>query len=242
MTIRRQLTFSYLGILILLGSNLLIYLWTDTKRQAAFEDLRRAISRQTLISSIERQLGDFQKQVTLLSQITGAGGLQRAFAGRDQDQFNSRLDSIGQEIQQVAALTRHAATRRTSNRSTSAFEELSASWRVFYQNLGQNRGITEMVLHAEPLARDVSCRSMLPAFTGSREEPAGRGAAHFHDVTTSGGPDHAGGFPVSAALLAGVLAILVSERLQRGLHVLKTGADALGCRQPGTSHSGAQQG
>ncbi len=53
MTIRRQLTYSYLGILILLGSNLVIYLWTDSKREAAFEDLHRAISRQTLISSVQ---------------------------------------------------------------------------------------------------------------------------------------------------------------------------------------------
>ena len=37
MIIRRQLTPSYLGILIMLGCNLLIYLWTDTKREAAME-------------------------------------------------------------------------------------------------------------------------------------------------------------------------------------------------------------
>src|SRR5450631_163783 len=75
MTIRRQLTLSYLGILLLLGCNMLTYLWTDVKREAAFEDLRRAISRQTLIDSVQQQLGDYQKQVTLLSQITGEGGL-----------------------------------------------------------------------------------------------------------------------------------------------------------------------
>ena len=88
MTIRRQLSLSYLGILLLLGCNLLIYLWTDTKREAAFEDLRRAISRQTLISSIQQQLGDYQKQVTLLSQITGEGGL--SVPSREEiDQFDS---------------------------------------------------------------------------------------------------------------------------------------------------------
>src|SRR5271170_4961259 len=102
MTIRRQLALSYLGILLLLGCNLLIYLWTETKREAAFEDLRRAITRQTLISSIQQQLGDYQKRVTLLSQ--GEGGLS-APSREDMDEFNSRLDSIGQEIQQVAALT-----------------------------------------------------------------------------------------------------------------------------------------
>src|SRR5712675_55116 len=104
MTIRRQLSLSYLGILLLLGCNLLIYLWTDTKREAAFEDLQRAMSRQTLISSIQQQLGDYQKHVTLLSQITVEGRL-RAPSREEVDQFNSHLDLIGQEIQQVAALT-----------------------------------------------------------------------------------------------------------------------------------------
>src|SRR5260221_3130754 len=104
MTIRRQLSLSYVGILLLLGCNLLIYLWTDTKREAAFEDLRRAISRQTLISSIRQQLGDYQKQVTLLSQITGEGRL-RAPSREELDQFGSHLDSIGQEIEQVSVLT-----------------------------------------------------------------------------------------------------------------------------------------
>src|SRR5277367_414246 len=104
MTIRRQLTFSYLGIILLLGINLLIYLWTDAKREAAFEELHRAISRQTLMSSIERRLGDFQKQVTLLSQITGGGGLSAPSAEEIQV-FTSRLDPIGQQIEQVAVLT-----------------------------------------------------------------------------------------------------------------------------------------
>src|ERR1700691_2719754 len=104
MTIRRQLTLSYLSILMLLGCNLLIYLWTDTKREAAFEDLRRAISRQTLISSIQQQLGDKQKQITLLNQITGEGGLS-APSSEDIDEFKKPLDSIGQEIEQIAALT-----------------------------------------------------------------------------------------------------------------------------------------
>ncbi len=80
MTIRRQLTFSYVSILILLGCNLLIYFWTDVKREAAFDELRRAISRQTLISSIQQQLGDYQKHVALLSQERRRAA--RSFAGK----------------------------------------------------------------------------------------------------------------------------------------------------------------
>src|SRR5580704_11689137 len=161
MTIRRQLTLSYLGILLLLGCNMLTYLWTDVKREAAFEDLRRAISRQTLIGSIDRQLGDYQKQVTLLSQITGGGGLS-APSSEELNQFNGRLDSIGQEIQQVTALT-DAADKPAIESFDRTFQQLSASWKSFYQNLGRDQAvaITEIVMHAEPLTRTV-VEEMLP--------------------------------------------------------------------------------
>lgn len=115
MTIRRQLTLSYLGILLLLGCNLLTYLWTDVKREAAFEDLRRAISRQTLIDSIQQQLGDYQKQVTLLSQITGEGGLS-APSPEETDQFNNHLDSIGRKFSRSSGFLL-LKTKQTSNRS-----------------------------------------------------------------------------------------------------------------------------
>ncbi len=224
MTIRRQLTFSFLGILILLGSNLLIYVWTDAKHEAALEDLRRAISRQTLISMIERQLGDFQKQVTLLSQITGAGGLH-APSPEEVQEFNSRLEPIGQEIQQVAALT-GAHDKPDVESFHRAFQELSASWLVFYENLGRNRGITEMVLHTEPLTRTVM-QDMLPHLQEAEKNRQNAAAAHFHDVTALVDRITLAMFLLSG-IVAGVLAIVVSKRFQRGLQVLKAGADALG--------------
>ena len=69
MTIRRRLILSYLAILALLGLNMLIYFWSDLRRKSTFEELRRAVATQILISSIHQQLNDYQKQVTLLSQI-----------------------------------------------------------------------------------------------------------------------------------------------------------------------------
>src|ERR1700692_959710 len=104
MTIRRQLTLSYLAILTLLGCNMLIYLWTDTRREAAFEDLRRAISRQTLISSIQQQLGDYRKQIGLLVQLTGEGG-PSAPSQSEKDHFNAHLKSIEQEVGEIDVLS-----------------------------------------------------------------------------------------------------------------------------------------
>ena len=68
MTIRRRLIFSFLTILSLFGLNLVIYFWGNHRRQTTVEDLRRAVRRQLLFSSIHESLGRIQKQVSLLSQ------------------------------------------------------------------------------------------------------------------------------------------------------------------------------
>ncbi len=227
MTIRRQLALSYLSILLLLGCNLLTSLWSDTKREAAFEDLRRAITRQTLISAVQQQLGDQQKQIELLNQ--GEGGLS-APSSEDMDEFNRPLDSISQEIQQIAALT--TGDDKVSIESFHrVFQELSASWRIYYQNLGQTRAITEMVMHAEPLARTVM-QELLPHLQETEKDRQAAATAHFHEVTTLLGHITIVVFVLSG-ILAGVLAIIVSGRLQRGLRVLKIGADTLGSGELG---------
>ena len=239
MTIRRQLTLSYLGILLLLACNLLLYLWTDTKREAAFEDLRRAMSRQTLISSIQQQLGDYQKQVALLSQITGEGGLNSP-SREEIEQFNNHLDTIRQDIQQLALLT-VAEDKASIESFQRVFETLSTSWRSFYQNLGQERAITEMVVHIEPLTRTVM-QEMLPHLQEAEKRRQARSTAHFHEVSTLVGRITIVVFLFSG-ILAGVLAIVVSGRLQRGLHVLKIGADTLGAGELEASYySGTEQG
>ena len=68
MTIRRRLILSFLTILSLFGLNLVIYFWGNHRRQAAVEDLRRAVARQLLISGIRENLDRIQKQVSLLGQ------------------------------------------------------------------------------------------------------------------------------------------------------------------------------
>jgi signal transduction histidine kinase/CheY-like chemotaxis protein len=222
MTIRRQLSLSYLGILLLLGCNLLIYLWTDTKREAAFEDLRRAISRQTLISAIQQEIGDYQKQVTLLSQ--GEGGLTTP-SREDMERFEGNLHKIGSELRQIATLT--AAEDKASIESfLRVFEQLSTSWRFFYQNLGQTSAVTEVVMHADPLTRTVM-QEVLPHLQEAERNRQAAATAHFHEVTTLVGRITVVVFGISG-ILAGFLAIVVSRRLRYGLYLLKVGADTLG--------------
>ncbi|PYS05990.1 MAG: hypothetical protein DMG17_33225 [Acidobacteria bacterium] len=183
MTIRRQLTLSYLGILTLLSANLITYLWTNAKRNAAFEDLGRTMSRQSLISSVQRQAGDYQKQVTLLSQLAGESDL-RSPSPEELDEFNRHLDSIQEQIQNVVRLA-SAEDRKDIEECAKMMADLNASWKFFYKNLGRSRqdAIKELVIHAEPLSR-VVLQDMLPRLQNDEREIQARAKTHFYEVTT----------------------------------------------------------
>jgi signal transduction histidine kinase/CheY-like chemotaxis protein len=226
MTIRRQLALSYLAIFALLGLNLLIYFWTNTIRQSAFEDLRRAISRQTLISSIQQEIGDYRRQVSLLVEITGEGG-PAAPSKNEKDQFNAQLDSIAQEIQGISALT-GSKDKSDIESLDRAFRALSSSWRIFYQNFGrdQTRALTEVVVRAEPLSRTVT-QNLLPRLQKGERDRETAAAANFYRVTSVVGRITVLVFILSG-ILAGIPAIFVSRQLRSGLTVLKAGAAALG--------------
>src|SRR5712671_6396423 len=92
MTIRSRLTLSFLTILGLLALNLVIYFWGNHRRQGTVEDLRRAVRRQALISSIHENLNKIQKQVSLMSQ----GEADPGGGGRAEDvvQFKAQLTII----------------------------------------------------------------------------------------------------------------------------------------------------
>src|SRR6185436_9326427 len=103
MTIRRRLMISYLAILLLLGANLVIYSWSDSKRKGMFEEVFHAIGRQNLINTIESDLRDTQRQVTLLGQMSGDAGASGGASAEEIQQFNARLDAINKAAQQLRA-------------------------------------------------------------------------------------------------------------------------------------------
>jgi two-component system NtrC family sensor kinase len=226
MTIRRRLTLSYFAILLLLGLNLIIYFWSDQKRKSTFEELRSAISRQILISSIQQKLNDYQKQVTLLSQINtdvNEGGA----SPEDIAAFGSRLDAIGVQIRQMSKLSDEGGKGMIAA-FASAFKDLSASWRIFYENFGRNqsRAITEEVMHSEPLGQKVM-QELLPQLQQHEKDSVEAASVHFYDAARATDRTTVIIFLLSG-FLAGLLALVVSRHLTRGLAALKTGADFLG--------------
>jgi signal transduction histidine kinase/DNA-binding response OmpR family regulator len=239
MTIRRRLILSYFAILVLLGLNLAIYFWSDLKRKSTFEELRRAISRQVLISSIHQELNDFQKQVSLLSQdmgdsvysgdtvtkerLSSGGGVSTEESIR----VNSRLDAVAGQIAQMRSQTDADGMAKIDNFAT-AFRELSASWRIFYENFGRNqaKAITEAVIRAEPLSQKVMTQ-LLPQLQQDERDRVEASSTHFYEAAHITDRVTVLIFVISG-LLAGMLAVLTSRHLARGLNALKTGADSLG--------------
>jgi two-component system NtrC family sensor kinase len=226
MSIRRRLTLSYIAILALLAVNLIVYFWGDRKRQSTVEELRRAISRQILISSVQQKLSEYEKQVTLLSQMTADANSGGA-SPEEIAAFNGRLDGIGQQLRQMSALS-DAGGREMVDTFSAAFRELSASWRIFYENFGRNQSlaITEEVMHCEPLGQKV-LKELLPELQQHQTESVEAASARFYDAARTTDRITVLIFFLSVGLAA-TLALMVSRRLTYGLEILKTGADALG--------------
>jgi signal transduction histidine kinase len=226
MTIRRRLIISFSAILLLLGLNLVIYFWSDLRRQSAFEEIRRAIAIEIHLSSVERQLNDFHKQVALLSQIGIDPHRDRA-TSEEIGQFNSGLDSMGREIEQIRT---QAGTANAASYEEFALgvQKLSTSWRIFYASLGrdQERAITEVALHSGPLAEEVLHR-ILPRLQQDEKDRVAAAGTHFYDVSRLTDRVTVLILLVSG-VLGGLLAISVSRHFTHCIGILKTGADAIG--------------
>src|SRR5262249_55628132 len=158
MTIRRRLALSFFVILLLFAVNLVIYFWGNQRRETTVEVLRRAVSRQTLISGLNQNLNDIQKQLTLLNQVTGdnAGASVSAASPAEIAHFNSQLEKVEQ---QITDLRGQAEPETTSNIDAfaDAYKKLEDSWRTVYSNFGvnQTKAITELAVTAEPLAQEI---------------------------------------------------------------------------------------
>ena len=161
MTIRRRLEFSFLTVLVLFGLNGAVYFWSSHQRAGAIENLENALSRQVLINSIQQEIVEFRRQVEQLSQVkvepTSSG------VGPEEGmRIGAHFDSVAKQIQELKgaaipdSLTKVEALQK-------AYEELTASWRIFYENFGVDhaKAVTEVAVHAEPLSEYV-LRQILP--------------------------------------------------------------------------------
>jgi signal transduction histidine kinase len=226
MTIRRRLSLSFLVILLLFTVNLVIYFWGNQRRETTVETLRRAISRQALISGLNQNLNDIQKQVTLLNQITpdaAAGAADPAEIA----QFSMQLQHIEKGIDNLRELA-EPETRANFDAFAGSYEKLAASWRIFYENFGidQTKAITELAVRAEPLAQEV-IEKRLPQLQSDENARVDAASANFYQMARLTNRTTVLIFAVSAVVAIGV-AVVMSGQLTRGLFRLEAGAARIG--------------
>lgn len=135
----------------LFAVNFALFLWGESERNDGLRELDAALQRQLLIASIRQRLQDVHREMTLRGEIQAGG--------RNPDEsawLRNQIEAVRREIAQARALSRPDSVgdlhdvRRT-------FEDLAQSWTVAYERLGVDDAgaITELSLHAEPLAATV---------------------------------------------------------------------------------------
>lgn len=224
MTIRRRFTLSFVGIMTLFAFNAGVYVWSNGRRSIAVEDLRRAITRQALLSSVQLTLNDAQKQIGVLSQVsseTGAAGASSA----EKAQFATQLGAAGRNIASLRSLS---GEDRTVRELETSFRQLSASWRLFYDNFGvnQTKAIAELAIRGEPLGQRV-IQELMPQLQGEENQRAEAASENFRAASRISDRITFSIFIIST-VIALLAAWLVARDIFRGLTALKAGAEAVG--------------
>src|ERR1700722_5090883 len=104
MTIRRRFSYSFLGIMTLFAFTSGVYVWSNGRRSVAVEELRRAIKRQALLSSVQLAFNDAQKQVGVLSQV-GSEADAAGASPAEKTQFAGQLSAAVKNIAEFQGLS-----------------------------------------------------------------------------------------------------------------------------------------
>lgn len=224
MTIRRRLTLCFLAIILLFGMNLVIYFWGNQKRQDTVNDLRTAINRQILLYSVSQRLGDMQKQVALLAPIAESGSV---LGKVERAQFKNSLDTVERALRDIEE-DADPQERKQVQAVEKAFQELNASWRIFFDNFGKNytKAITELSVRGDPLSQQV-VQELLPQLKETERIRVDAAVNTFDRVAQLTDRFTILIFIISAAVAVG-LTFLLSRYLTDRLDNLKMGALMIG--------------
>jgi class 3 adenylate cyclase len=225
MTIRRRLGLSFLAILVLFATNQAIYFWSAGLRKATMESLNRALGREAILDSIQRELDSSNKQIALLNQLQeDAGGPGSTTEARQL--FSQKLDRIAQLIVELRPLT-DSPNSSSVNDLDDTFRKLADHWRGFYQFWGVNQGfaLAESV-RADPLAKHLLAE-LLPNLQEKEKQRVRDAQAMFEQAAWRTDVTAIGIFLLSV-LVAAFVAYRVSRHLTESLGELKLGAAFIG--------------
>ncbi len=240
MSIRRRLFLAFFVILALFALNITIYRRGNAQREASFEDVRRAVERQELVSDIEQALEEQRNSIDdlkVLAEVT-------SFQPEEIADFTARLARVEA---QVAELERLSEDDRPLVRSFARlYEGLRREWIAFYQSLDvrheeapEATGATDApaagaggdpageVAPAAPSVDPARAFEQLRILKTNERQRVQDATATFDQVAANTDRITLSIFFVSAVVALAV-ALFVSAHLNRGLAALKSGARRIG--------------
>ena len=225
MTIKRRLNLSFVAIGTLFIVNLIIFFAYDRRNQASADSLRRAISRQPLLTDVQQSLINLQKQIALLSQV-----MSDLSAGADAGDSQRFRDEIGRTEQKITQLENleDADLRPRIHEFGRLFHELGQSWTIFYQNFGIHhpKAIMELAMHSDPLSQRLVSQ-MLPEIQEAERNRSTAASQRFFADSEFGQRLALGIFAFST-IVGMAVGWLILAHIVRGLNRLKAGAVEIG--------------
>ena len=222
MTIRRRLSLAFVAILILMGVNQVIFIWSSRLRTETVDTLDRALTRQVIISNVLKDVDNLHKEVTLLAQVEeGAGADAEARA-----LFNQKVDRVAAEIKELRGLADPLDAERIYE-IDQTYSQLAVAWKSFYQYLGASQGLllAELV-RADPLSQRL-LTATLPRLAEDQQTRVREAKADSALVLARTNSLSLGIFGLST-LLAGILAFRVAHQITHRIGELNFGSAIIG--------------
>jgi len=221
-TIRRRLSLAFVAILVLMAVNQVIFIWSSQLRTETLHTLDRALTRQVIISNVQKDVDNLHKEVTLLSQVEEG-------AGADADAralFNAKVDRVAAQVKELRSLAGPADTERIYE-IDQTYSLLAVAWKGFYQYLGASQGLllAELV-RADPLSQRL-LMTTLPSLAEDQQARVREAKAESVRVAARTDALSLGIFGLST-LLAGILAYRVSHQITHRIGELSFGSALIG--------------
>lgn len=224
-SIRTRLIVAF-GALLALGTlNVVAFHYGATRRARLFDDLQRAIERQTTSLETLHALESQHRQIKLMSDIFGAEDTPASEAERER--FAARVDSIAARLGRILDLSEPEDRLIMVGLQRKA-EALAGSWKAYVDNRGVDpvRALQEVIYVAEPLAAELITED-LPATVAREKARLTRASEAFLQMERSSSRWTWIIF-AATALLGGLLAATTSRDLLRAIGALRRGAEKIG--------------
>lgn len=224
-SIRARLLLVVGGLLALGAFNVYVSYWGSRERDRGFEDLMRAIDRQSIITAVANRIEDKKKHVDLLS--SGVAGESPVPSDAELERFEREVDSIPRRLEILERTSTSPGLRDSIAELRSRAQDLAHWWKTFYGNQGVDASASIIAsVKAEPLAQEL-LGERLPAAVAAERLRVERASTEFVETDRTVWRISWLIF-LASALIGGALAVVILRDVFGSIGELKEGAGRIG--------------